>query len=248
MTVTETPTPLEPPSTETEAQAPRKGNGFAIAALILGVLVLSSISPYIGVFIALVAFVLAFVLTIVSLATARRRKGLPVGGRFVTAVIVGYLSLTVGAGILFSSWLGRVGEMPKRGICAANLNGVGKGIVMYASSYDDASPPTLRELIEDGQPADLLVCPSTGTQVREGPPYFSDYFYLPPDPNASDETIVACDFKGNHDDWRNALFADSHMAGFTEQAFQALLEEPHNATFAAALRAAESERGRLESD
>ncbi len=238
MTVTETPPPpsMHPPSTGPEAQAQRKGRGLAIAALVLG---LCSIFPCIGMFTALTAIVLA----IVSLATRRRGTGLAIAG-LVIAVVVGFLSLTLGIAVLLPS-LSRSREAATRAICAANLNEIGRGIIMYASSYDDAHPPTLRHLIDDGQPADIFVCPSTGTEVRETPPYVSDYFYLPPDPNAPNETIVACESMGNHEDYRNALFADFHVHGFTEEAFQALLEEPQNTAFAAALRAVEREQEKL---
>ena len=52
-------------------------------------------------------------------------------------VVIAIIALLVS--ILLPS-LNRARELAKRAICAANLNGMGKGMVMYASSSDDQAP------------------------------------------------------------------------------------------------------------
>lgn len=109
-------------------------------------------------------------------------------------------------------------------------------MALYMAVNDDAYPPTLQHLIELGQPEDIFVCPSAEDEEPFG------YFYLSTDSKAPGQTLIACDFEGNHDDYRNVLRADWSSMNVDEEEFEALLQFPWNAAFAAALREAEKLR------
>lgn len=130
-------------------------------------------------------------------------------------------------------------QLSLRSRCATNVSNIGKAIAMYQGSYSDQFPASLEDLIKDGQSPNIMVCPADAKKRR-----FS-YFYLRPvgDSNADADTIVACDFKDNHPgQYRNILYADTHVGNASEEVFQKLLAKPVNADFAKALKTAEGER------
>lgn len=129
--------------------------------------------------------------------------------------------------------LGRARELAKRAACMASLNGIGKAMAIYTMDFGEF-PPDLETLIREGQPAKFFRCPSARSGRK------CDYFYLPPSPSTPRHTIIACDFKDNHNGQvRHVLTWDGSVRQFTEQEFQAELAKPHNAAFAVALRQAE---------
>ncbi len=118
-------------------------------------------------------------------------------------------------------------------VCRVNLQGIVMSVNMYIQEHDEA-PATLEALIEDGlMGEDILKCPAAESH-RD-----SDYFYHPPAEDAPKETLIACDYRNNHDGHRNALDLDGTVYWVTEEAFQQLLDKPENAAFARALREAE---------
>jgi len=108
---------------------------------------------------------------------------------------------------------------------------------MYRHSNENKFPPDLETLIDAGLIHDrkLFRCPA----ARSG--RSCDYFYLAPQgAHPLPDTIIACDLWRNHKGkGRNVLHADGTVWWETEKGFQAELDKPINAAFAAALRAAE---------
>ncbi len=220
------PVPQQPPMLPAEGP-PKKAAGLALAALVLGI---CSFVPCLGLLTAPVGAILG----IVALAMGTTEKGKAAGG-LATAVVGFVIGQTLMVAILLPA-LSHTRELAKRAICAANLHGIGQATALYVGENMDVFPPTLQHLIEAGQPEDIFVCPSD----EDAEPF--DYFYLATDSNAPGNTLMACDFEGNHDDYRNMLRADFSTMNVDEEEFEALLQEPQNAAFAAALREAEKRR------
>ncbi len=114
--------------------------------------------------------------------------------------------------------------------CRAALRGISDAVGLYRER-EEQMPPNLDALIEDGlMDEDILECPAAESE-RD-----SDYFYHPPAEDAPKETLIACDYRNNHDGHRNALDLEGTVHWVTEEAFQQLLDKPENADFARALR------------
>jgi len=85
----------------------------------------------------------------------------------------------------------------------------------------------------------LLSCPNVRGRSRPAG-RTCDYFYFPPKSARYTDTIVACDFAGNHSDgYRSVLFVAGYVKPMKPAEFQAELAKPVNAAFAKALRQAE---------
>lgn len=198
---------------------PKRGLWMAVTAFALGILAISHDF-------ALLTGPVAIVLGLVVLITRRPGKWLAIAG------------LVIGTALLWVNMthFARNRELARRAMCGSNLHRIGQALAFYQSENDDAFPPDLQHLIDTGPGHDAFVCPLTGHDQ----PF--DYFYLPPAKDAPGETMTACDFKGNHEDGRSVLYADSHVKRLKEAQFQQELAKPHNAAFAAALRAAEAAR------
>ncbi|MBN2589295.1 MAG: hypothetical protein JXA96_05510 [Sedimentisphaerales bacterium] len=100
-------------------------------------------------------------------------------------------------------------------VCATNLSGIGKAILIYANDNDDNLPPNLEILTSTVEmPPKGLICPSTGQK--------DSYIYRGAGLTTSDEPgmVLAYDKKGNHEGGRNVLFLDSHVDWVTEERFQ----------------------------
>ncbi len=114
----------------------------------------------------------------------------------------------------------------RQALSGANLNGIGKGILIYQAENDDQLPPDLVKLIESGQPAQLLVSPSSGRKLRKDskgkpmPPF--DYVYLGDGlTNAPGGLIMVYErpeFNGNRG--TNVLYVDYHVAWRTMDQFK----------------------------
>lgn len=163
---------------------------------------------------------------------------------------VGLVAAAMLAGLCISLALQRIlpGPPPYRPRipCAANLNGIGKAIVMYRTEHEDAFPPKLEVLISS-VPWKMLRCPAVDEKMpRElsAEQYKRcDYFYLAPSGVPADvpgDSLMVCDLRGYHDDVRNVVYAPGNVRRLTEVEFQAELAKPVNAAFAAALRKAEA--------
>lgn len=218
------PTPQYPPPAYVAPEP--KGKGLAVLALVLG---LCGLIPFLG---WLTGFG-AIVVGIIVLATGRPGKGMAIGG-MVAGVVLPILMAGAGMAIFFNLASGKANEVR----CISNLRNIGSAVSMYRAENGDKWPQDLQVLQNSQQLGyNSLRCPSApkGSQ--------NDYFYFAP-PTAGVEagassSVVACDHKGNHRDGRNVLFEDGSVRKLSESEFQAELAKPHNAAFAAALRAAE---------
>jgi len=237
-------TQMPPVQMTPQTVQPRRSGTLGIIAIVLAVLALIAVglvfsqvskSPGLaamylsaGALLALVGLILGIV------ATVKRTSK--------TALGVGGLVLSILAGLgVFSGMLpvlGRAREIAQMSMCAANMNAIGKGMMIYQAEADDASPTELEMLIENGSvPRACLNCPS----VRQHPQ--PHYFYFPPPRGSAPRgaTFILCDLKGNHPrDGRNVLTYGASVQKFrTEDEFQAALARPENAAFAAALKKAD---------
>jgi prepilin-type processing-associated H-X9-DG protein len=213
--------PEIPPSLPNASEPAKGGKGLAVTSMVLGLVGLPTC----------LLSIVAVILGIVSLAKKRPGKGFA-----ITGIITGALGVL----LVFPFVVGFQGfEMlinpgPNRADCVRNLNGISKAIMLYKASYDEEYPPDLEVLVKDGQSPKIFQCPSA-TNHRT-----FDYFYVAPALNAPPETMVACDYKTNHQgEARNVLYADGHVARLNKPAFQQALSQPENAAFAAALKKAE---------
>ena len=217
-----------------QSAGPQRGGGLATAALVFGI---CTLVPGIG----LVCGPVAIVLAIIALNKKTPNKGFAVGG------------LALGAGVLFIQALlfsillpalSRARELAQETICLANMNGLGKGIILYQTENEGRYPPNLEVLAgPTGCPADTLKCPSAQSDRA------CDYFYIQPvqerlprgDFRALPyDAVIACDMKGNHVEGNRAvLYSAGNCTRLTAEEFAAELRRPVNAEFAAALRAAE---------
>ncbi len=81
-----------------------------------------------------------------------------------------WMSLGFIIGVLISGFLGRHGhsrETAYRAVCGAHLHGIGQAVALYNAENDDSFPPDFYALVQSGQPADLFLCPGTGTLEPE---------------------------------------------------------------------------------
>jgi len=135
-------------------------------------------------------------------------------------------------------------DQTNRTKCTSNIISIGSAITFYRAVNDDKWPADLTALTPEyvRSPA-VYVCRCVRDGNRPAGRTY-DYFYLAPTSNASPQTIIACDFDGNHRDGsRNVLFANGSVIKMTAAEFQASLADPANAAFAAALRQAEAPPG-----
>jgi len=147
---------------------------------------------------------------------------------------IAFLGAGLTAAILVPT-LQQANELTNRTICMSNLSGVGRAITLYKMRNDRRYPPTLKVLIEAGQPSKYFRCPSARRSRRE-PGWRIDYFYLPPKPDTNRDRLMVCDFRENHRGQRNVLRVGMVVDRLTEAEFQAELARPANADFAKALR------------
>ena len=121
-----------------------------------------------------------------------------------------------------------------RSNCGANLNQIGKQLIVYTTEYEEI-PPDIDTLIRHGMSEAVLKCPSADGNRK------SDYFFhFPGEEPDVGSTLVACDYRGNHRDGRNVLTYQGSVRFYKgEAAFQAELAQPYNADFAKALRQVE---------
>ncbi|MDY7011501.1 MAG: DUF4190 domain-containing protein [Planctomycetota bacterium] len=227
--MTQTPPSMAPPPVAMPG-GQKKSVGIAVAALVLGI---CGFIPWFGLLCGLVGVILG----IVALAQQTSRKGLAIAG-IITGVTGPVLMIALIVALALPA-LGYAKEQARQALCQANLNGIGKSIIIYSSENNDAYPPNLEMMISSsGMPKELMRCPSDKSN-RD-----CDYFYSPPAEKTSedtnDQTIIACDFKSNHSGkGRNVLFSDGHVQWLTEEQFQQELQQPYNAAFSKALREAE---------
>lgn len=210
------------PSPASNIVAEPKAVGLATTALVLGISALIPL-PLLGFIFGPIAVILAIVALV---------KGTSPKAKAIIGLVLGGVGLVLAA-MMFSS-SSHTYELPERVRCMVNLKNIGYAVVLYQEENEDVFPPTLQHLIDSEiMPSGNITCPFAENDRQ------IDYFYFPPAKLSPDNTMMACDFRDNHDDYRNVVLVDGSISGFTEQEFQDALKEPQNAAFAAALRAAE---------
>ncbi len=142
------------------------------------------------------------------------------------------LMFLVGMLLLLLPSLGRPKELAKRAICGANLKDIGTGIALYQYDHNDLPPPNLAALVADGQPMDLLICPSTDTEraTTTRPADITahcDYIYAPLPADTKGGLVMAFELPVNHrQNIVNVLFRDYHVEGIQDMdRFVSLLQE-----------------------
>ncbi len=143
----------------------------------------------------------------------------PLIPKFLLGFIMGFLIVAFLASILWPG-LSPARELVKRAICGANLNGIGRGVVLYASENDDLFPPDFATLVQADYVSPLmLTCPSSGTEraTTTRPADVEshcDYIYVPGTSRASGDLILAFELPANHgQEFVNVLYADFHVKG-----------------------------------
>ena len=201
----------------------KRSTGLAVAALVLG---LCGFVPVLGA----VPALLGIILGIVVLAGRRPGRGLAIGGVATGAISLLLLQLLLIPRILLPN-LQSAPAPVRRAACQSNLQSIGWAVQVYMNSNDDMGPADLQALVDgDYLGWESLDCPGEPTLGNV------DYFYFRPPADASAESLMACDLKGNHPgDGRNVLLLDGTVKWLNEADFRKLLAQPQNAAFAKAL-------------
>lgn len=235
--MTQVPPPV-PPAAQYPPVAPVKGSqAMAGAAMGLGI---SALIPCLG----FVPGIIGIILGIVALVKRKAGQGMAIAGIAVGALGI-LIAQSIGVTILVPVIMAGIGES-QRTVCQSNVNVIGRSIDRYRQDHDGKYPADLAELVSEGLLAEgAFRCPgaSEGTArslpLKDGGKINSNYFYLPPPADADPETMVLCDYRGNHTDGRTVLYVDGNVEFVEEGVFLRQLALPPNAAFAAALREAE---------
>lgn len=120
--------------TSTSTQGPAvtvKTSGMAIAALVLGILSFFTLG---------LTAIPALVFGIISLVVIEKSGGRITGRGFaITGIVAPVLGVLPLMGILLPA-LARTRQVAFRMVCATNLSGLGKAMLIYANDYDDEYP------------------------------------------------------------------------------------------------------------
>ena len=106
-------------------------------------------------------------------------------------------------------------------VCATNLSGLGKALLIHANDYADELPATLATLKTTAEVTDGSLSCGCDREGKGGTPYV----YRGADLNTSrnpDMITVYC--KRDHRGGRNVLFLDSHVEWVTQEQFRKLIE------------------------
>ena len=162
--------------------------------------------------------------------TVEQYSSIPLAGLITTPTSsIGTSALTVS--ILLPS-LNKARGLAKRAVSSTNLNGIGKGIMMYCAEFDDKYPPNLATLVKHNLiSAKGLVSPTSGNQ----PPKI-DYVYLKPTKgleninNPGGHILVYEKPEINDGEGTNVLFVDGSVRWMTMPAFRKALKRTRKAT------------------
>ena len=243
-------TPPVPSAAQYTPVAPVKGSrAMAGCALALGI---SAFIPLVGLLTGIIGIILGFV------ALVKRKAG---RGMAIAGIAVGGVGILIGqpVAILLPGFIAER-DSQQTDMCQFKLRFLGRQIDSYRRGYNDKHryPADLAELVSEGFiPKSSLRCPGPGASddarhslaLKDGREITSNYFYLPPAAGADPMTIIMCDYRGNHKDGRNVLYAetvlqslDTYLARarfLEEEVFRSQLALPKNAAFAKALREVE---------
>jgi hypothetical protein len=147
---------------------------------------------------------------------------------FVLAAVLGFLMIA----IMFPCSHGLARPSAKRIVCAANMNGIGKGVILYQNENKDRFPPDLAALAESGLAgAGMLQCPLADNPISEADimndfpfkgidnmkfrqrfPAFSDYIYIRGLDDKSGHDVMMFELPMNHgQNVVNMLLADGKV-------------------------------------
>jgi prepilin-type processing-associated H-X9-DG protein len=107
-------------------------------------------------------------------------------------------------------------------VCATNLSGLGKALLIHANDYGDELPATLATLKTTVEVTDRSLSCGCDREGKGG----TAYVYRGADLNTSrnpDMITVYC--KEDHRGGRNVLFLDSHVEFVTQEQFRKLIEK-----------------------
>ena len=197
------------------AEPPR--TGLATAALICGIL--GVLCAPVGI----VGLVLGIVATVRASQEPQRYggKGMAIAG-ICTGAASMVITLPLTIGMLVPS-LARAREVAKRAVCAQNLDVIGAGAQIYATTYGGAFPPDLQVLVAEGDcTSNAFLCPSAGHAVPA-----CDYFYVTGlTPNDPGNWILAFEDPANHGgEGGSILRLDGTVAFFKERPNKLLTQE-----------------------
>jgi len=226
--------------TTTPAQAPAlipKTSGLAIASFVLAIL-----SP----FTCLMTAIPAVILGIISLVQIGKSSGKLKGNGFAVAgIAVPFVALPILAmlmGILMPA-LARTRQIAFRMVCATNMSGLGKAMMIYSNDYDDKFPASSKWcdlLIQHTEISPLhLQCKG----ATEGPCNYAmndnidklNINSAPPDMVLLFETYPGWNQSGGHEllttenhqnDGCNVLFVDNHVEFVRTEDLKNLKWEP----------------------
>ena len=120
----------------------------------------------------------------------------------------------------------RAKKMARRAISAANLNSIGKAVLLYRAQFNDATPTSLVELVEHRLLSErLLTHPETGRRVKTDakgiPTEPGDYVYIVLPHDAPADLVMAHERPEiTHGEGVNVLFADTHVEWVDMKTFQ----------------------------
>ncbi len=111
-----------------------KTSGMAIAALVLGIL-----SPFTCLITAIPAIILGIIalVKIARSAGSLKGNGLAIAGIALPVVLLPFIALLMG---IMMPALARVRQIAFRTVCATNMSGLGKAMLIYAGDYDEKYP------------------------------------------------------------------------------------------------------------
>jgi predicted Zn finger-like uncharacterized protein len=221
------------PSAAAAAVAPSAGNPLAVAGLVLGILAIpGAILGPLDVVIAILALIFGM-LGLRKAKKARTSKGMAVTGIALGAVGL-VLAAIASAG--FIAALGFARGEARRATSMANLNMIGKVVMLYQAENAYTAPPDLDTLVRD-----TLIQRKRLTYPGLNSGRDSDYFYLPPQSDYPGEAIIVCEFKDCTNGKQHAyLQLDGAVRSVSEEEFQQLRGLcKENEAFFRALQAAE---------
>ena len=168
----------------------RRPTGFAIAAFVLG---LCGLIPVLGALLGLLAVI--FGLIALTRSAGCGRKGLATAGLIIGAVTM------IAQPILLVVGISHMVELRNQARCQANLNFIGKSVMLYqAESRSGQYPENIETLIRRRLlPPTASGCPSARKHGRQ-----DRYFYSCPKSRnrVKGTTFLICDLKDNHPDGR----------------------------------------------
>lgn len=180
------------------------GKGMAIAAIVLGILLITS--P------------IGLILGIIALTKSGKpgqggARGLAIGGVVASSIGMVLGCGCIGVGVLLPA-LGQARNQARQLKSSVQLREIGDGLQLYAQKYKDHFPPKSSKweslLINEGVPTTSFISPASEAGL-------SSYFYVPPvvtidkikDP--SSKVIVFEDPVNFRQRGSNVLFADGHV-------------------------------------